>query len=238
MAASTTGQGKGHKAYLSVSTNVYFLFKDWNLNSAKGLLVAILLTSLLAILHEIIIYLLYLDQSLAGRNDKRTCGVGFLSLHVRRSIMYLLHVGLAYILMLSAMSYNIWILLAISVGSGLGYLLSRPVLRFLFLRRLGSQTPTSADRLPKKSRDHSKIPLVKHCVRTEASSKKSIFNSENIPETYTTVADADGNVSEMDSPPCEINSTISASLPSKRTVTFSDNMELNPLRGLNETSVT
>ena len=44
-----------------------------------------------------------------------------MTMHIVQSFLHMLQVGVAYILMLIAMLFNVWLFLAVVVGSGIGY---------------------------------------------------------------------------------------------------------------------
>ncbi|KAL6097187.1 slc31a2 [Pungitius sinensis] len=52
-------------------------------------------------------------------------------IHAVQAVLHMLQVTLGYMLMLCVMSYNTWIFLGVIVGSGLGYLISFPLLRIM-----------------------------------------------------------------------------------------------------------
>uniref|UniRef100_G3Q205 Copper transport protein n=1 Tax=Gasterosteus aculeatus TaxID=69293 RepID=G3Q205_GASAC len=52
-------------------------------------------------------------------------------IHAVQAVLHMMQVSLGYMLMLCVMSYNTWIFLGVIVGSGLGYLISFPLLRII-----------------------------------------------------------------------------------------------------------
>lgn len=54
---------------------------------------------------------------------KRTLRQYISPLHIIQSLLYVVQVGMAYMLMLIAMSYNGWLYLAVCFGAGIGYYL-------------------------------------------------------------------------------------------------------------------
>lgn len=44
-----------------------------------------------------------------------------MTMHIVQSLLHVLQVGTAYILMLIAMTFNVWLFLAVAFGSGIGY---------------------------------------------------------------------------------------------------------------------
>ncbi|KAM8829114.1 protein SLC31A2 [Spinachia spinachia] len=52
-------------------------------------------------------------------------------IHAVQAVLHMLQVSLGYMLMLCVMSYNTWIFLGVIVGSGLGHLISFPLLHII-----------------------------------------------------------------------------------------------------------
>ena len=44
-------------------------------------------------------------------------------MHILQSILHIVQVGYGYVLMLVAMTYNVWLFLALIFGAGVGYLI-------------------------------------------------------------------------------------------------------------------
>lgn len=114
--------------WLSNYTKGPFLFVHWLTNTISGLIAALLLSVVLAMIFECMSYAFNVYHLRAERWHTRQNRV---VAHVLLSLLKTLSVGVAYIIMLCAMSYNIWILMAIVVGAGVGHLLGRPLMSSL-----------------------------------------------------------------------------------------------------------
>ena len=62
-----------------------------------------------------------------------------MTMHIIQSLLHVIQVGVAYILMLIAMTYNAWLFFAVIFGSGLGYFI------FSKVRHLSSPFRESQD---------------------------------------------------------------------------------------------
>ena len=69
--------------------------------------------------------------------------------HLRRTFLYLVQFLVGYFLMLVAMTYNVWLFLAVVIGCGIGYFLATPFMECYFdgKRKAGSQTLDSYGRV-------------------------------------------------------------------------------------------
>jgi len=54
--------------------------------------------------------------------------------HVAQSVLYIVQVFIAFILMLIVMTYNVWLILSVCLGSGFGYLISG-IIRIKMIKR-------------------------------------------------------------------------------------------------------
>ena len=69
--------------------------------------------------------------------------------HLRRTFLYLVQFLVGYFLMLVAMTYNVWLFLAVVIGCGIGYFLATPFMECYFdgKRKAASQTLDSYGRV-------------------------------------------------------------------------------------------
>lgn len=75
----------------------------------------------------------------------------------------MLSITLSYIMMLCVMTMNVWILISVLVGSGIGYLFIRPLLS----RKLGVDAHHPMVLKPKKISDIEREPLNDRCTAAE-----------------------------------------------------------------------
>lgn len=102
-----------------------FLFEVWMTDTVTGLVAAMLLSVALAVMYECVNYSFNIYHLRAERWHTRQNRV---IAHVLLSLLRTISFATAYIMMLCAMSFNIWILVSIVVGSGVGHLVGRPVI--------------------------------------------------------------------------------------------------------------
>nr|XP_033817218.1 probable low affinity copper uptake protein 2 isoform X2 [Geotrypetes seraphini] len=132
------------------SDKVTLLFDFWNVQSAPGMVLSVLVVLLLAVLYESIKVgkaRLFQKTKLAippninqehlledNMSSNRVTlhysnpSQRWLWLHAGQSLVHIIQVVLGYLLMLCAMSYNSWIFVGILLGSGIGYYLAYPLL--------------------------------------------------------------------------------------------------------------
>lgn len=55
--------------------------------------------------------------------------------HLKKTCLYLVQFLVGYFLMLVAMTYNIWLFLAVIIGCGLGHFLVAPYIEYFFNKR-------------------------------------------------------------------------------------------------------
>lgn len=128
------------------------LIREWGIQSVGDLVGAVVAVFLLAILYEglktLREYLIYVDLKhwqdhkksrrqfdlqdekhslIVSESVERKKGFKYysisLSMHILQSILHIVQVGYGYVLMLVAMTYNVWLFLALIFGAGVGYLI-------------------------------------------------------------------------------------------------------------------
>jgi len=119
----------------SVHNTVFILFKNWKINSLKGLfgsffaVIAIAMTCeclKLLLNHMLMVdrWKLYKTPSIQNQSvltEKRV------TRHLHSTLLYLLQLLLAYLLMMVAMTFNAWLFIAILIGCSLGYYIFAPI---------------------------------------------------------------------------------------------------------------
>jgi len=128
--AGHSGQAAVHQMYFFASTNSTILFLDWTTSSWKSLLLACLGIFLLALTYEGLTALSQYITSLSVtarrtnhlKSSKCSKAVYF---HLLQSLLHIVILVVGYSLMLVVMTFNVWLLIPIVLGCGLGYLVIR-----------------------------------------------------------------------------------------------------------------
>ncbi|CAL1537998.1 unnamed protein product [Lymnaea stagnalis] len=108
-----------HKSTFHTETGAALLFPHWILYGKKEIYIACLLLVVMGITYQGI---KFARQQYGRKCRNLTCKRYILNKgHFLQTLMYILQFLGGYILMLAVMTYNIWILLAVLVGLGLGY---------------------------------------------------------------------------------------------------------------------
>ncbi|XP_007907818.1 probable low affinity copper uptake protein 2 [Callorhinchus milii] len=131
-----------------VSDRVLLLFSCWNVHSLTGMLLTMMVILLIATVYEILkVLTVKLDKKAldlitptpltaeevtetAPNNSARNSSSRqrWIRLHSSQSLLHIVQVAISYLLMLCAMSYNVWVFLSIVVGAGIGYFLAYPLI--------------------------------------------------------------------------------------------------------------
>ncbi|KAH9523746.1 hypothetical protein Btru_040819 [Bulinus truncatus] len=108
-----------HKSAFHTETGMPLLFSNWILHGKKETYLACLFLAVMGLVYQGVKF----ARQQYGRKCKNlTCKRYILNKgHFLQTIMYLLQFLGGYVLMLSVMTYNIWILAAVTLGLGLGY---------------------------------------------------------------------------------------------------------------------
>jgi copper transporter 1 len=137
--------------YFHVSRDTVLFFEDWNLNSAGSTTGAIMLLFIMAAAFECLKWFReYLKIKFHKKMQKRTCvnckksaptttnrsdctsgkcvcqqpeRLPILE-NITRSLLQVVQLFTSYALMLAVMTYNIWLVMAVVLGSGLGYFIA------------------------------------------------------------------------------------------------------------------
>ncbi|XP_013407724.1 copper transporter 6 [Lingula anatina] len=102
-------------------TDVTILFKQWKTVSVTDVLVIAILILIVALLNEGLYA--YRGVVTSTQSSKQTRYSWLSWVHLLHSLCHMLRVTLSNVLMLALMSYNLWIFIAIILGSVLGYYL-------------------------------------------------------------------------------------------------------------------
>ncbi|XP_067825714.1 probable low affinity copper uptake protein 2 [Heptranchias perlo] len=131
-----------------VSDQVILLFDFWNVHSVAGMVLTAVAVLLMTVFYEILkVETVKLDKKMLdlttatpnipddvaetipiNSNLQNTSGKRWIWLHMLQSLLHIIQVVISYLLMLCAMSYNVWVFLSIIAGAGIGYFLAYPVI--------------------------------------------------------------------------------------------------------------
>ncbi|XP_067868751.1 probable low affinity copper uptake protein 2 isoform X1 [Heterodontus francisci] len=131
-----------------VSDQVILLFDFWNVHSVSGMVLTVVAVLIITVLYELLkVGIVKLDKRLLdlmtatpniqdeaaetlpiNPNSQDTSQKRWMWVHVILSIFHIIQVALSYVLMLFAMSYNVWVFLSIIAGAGIGYFLAYPLI--------------------------------------------------------------------------------------------------------------
>lgn len=122
---------------LAIRTPTSLLFAEWCISTLHGLVIAIILSAVISICIEgFQEYRSVRVLKAAARGPTEgLCGPDTIPIGCKLSctLAYVCQIGISYYLMLSVMTGNVWIFLAIITGSGIGYFMLRPVIRHFYL---------------------------------------------------------------------------------------------------------
>uniref|UniRef100_UPI00398F3923 protein SLC31A2 isoform X2 n=1 Tax=Pristiophorus japonicus TaxID=55135 RepID=UPI00398F3923 len=131
-----------------VSDRVILLFDFWNVHSVAGMALTAMAVLFITVFYEILkVELVKLDKKMLDlmtetpntraetletqpiiSNQQNASGKRWIWLHIFQSILHIIQIVISYLLMLCAMTYNVWVFLSIIVGAGIGYFLAYPVI--------------------------------------------------------------------------------------------------------------
>lgn len=121
-----------------------FLFREWRTDNILGLVAALVLAVTLSLIYEcasfVQIKLRSPHQTTKRRDNSRQAKI-----HIFASVLRTFSLATSYIAMLCAMSFNVWILIAIVVGSGIGYLIGRPLVVTCLQKTKNEEQKTQAN---------------------------------------------------------------------------------------------
>lgn len=108
-----------HKATFHTDLGDILLFPSWILHGKKETYIACLLIVVLGVVYQGV---KFARQQYGRKCHNLNCKRYILTRgHLLQTLLYILQFVGGYVLMLSAMTYNIWLLVAVVIGFGLGY---------------------------------------------------------------------------------------------------------------------
>ncbi|XP_061119301.1 probable low affinity copper uptake protein 2 [Conger conger] len=138
------------------SSSVTLLFKFWDVHGPAGMVLSVVVVLLLTVFYELLkVWKAGLDEAPVSRPtppssteslgsssplesspseasltplDRTSAPEKSWLMHTLQTCVHVVQVTLGYLLMLCVMSYNVWIFLAVIVGSLIGYFLAFPLL--------------------------------------------------------------------------------------------------------------
>lgn len=117
----------------TLRTTADFIIKGWHIDSYFGLSISMLLIIIIGMVFEGFQSFRFVHFMARAERYKRCCASPkqqralALRTHLERSFLHMFQVVVGYMLMLCAMSYNVWIMISVVLGAGLGYFFLRPV---------------------------------------------------------------------------------------------------------------
>ena len=97
-----------------------FLFRSWEIHNFGDMFGTVCAIYILAIVYEGLKTLRNFLSSKQDRISKRKTSV---VLHVVQSLLQVLQLVYGYVLMFAAMTFNVWLFVAVCLGGGTGYLI-------------------------------------------------------------------------------------------------------------------
>lgn len=107
-----------------------FLIRNWRIDHLFGLVAAMVFSIVLSFIFECANYLHYVS-SRGLRTEQRHRNRNYILVSLLRTFS----LTLTYVTMLCAMTFNIWILISVVVGSGVGHLIGRPLVSSAFHKK-------------------------------------------------------------------------------------------------------
>ncbi|XP_062621207.1 protein SLC31A2-like [Saccostrea cucullata] len=165
-------------------TRAHMLHKAWRLDTYTGLIFAMVLAAVLSFVFEFmdIIKLKFLKTCWPDRRFLRASNCSLFSVNIRltTTIFYTLQLIMTYILMLSVMTMNVWILLTVLLGTAAGY----------FFKRISRKSPPNTEiqvgvNYPGIQITRDTIVRNKHCQALLEKEEGKILQSETDPMMVT-----------------------------------------------------
>ncbi|CAH0561416.1 unnamed protein product [Brassicogethes aeneus] len=107
------------KMYFHFTNGDLILFKNWKYTTTGGLIGYMFAIFLVAMAYE---GCKYLREHLYQRQPRTSLSM-WNGQHFIQTIFQMIQMWISYCLMLIVMTYNVWLILAVVVGSGVGYFL-------------------------------------------------------------------------------------------------------------------
>lgn len=132
----------GHLPYLQLKTSSSLIVPQWSTNTIYGLVTAMVAAIFAAVGYE---FLNEYSRHLRNRNIRyhsgsRCCGTEVFGCcdKLVLSILLMIRVVVGYFMMLCVMTMNIWLLISVVVGAGIGYCICKPLVANLFTDSVSS----------------------------------------------------------------------------------------------------
>ncbi|XP_041359861.1 probable low affinity copper uptake protein 2 [Gigantopelta aegis] len=112
---------ESHHAYFTTKTNTTLMFEVWVLGTIPGISTVLAVTLFLAVFYEGIKF--YLNTQVIKRMPRvvKNRTVSRVVSQIWKTTVHILHFTVGYAMMLCVMTYNIWVLVVVTLGSGIGY---------------------------------------------------------------------------------------------------------------------
>lgn len=126
------------------SENVTILFKTWKVSSVGGLVGSCIAVLVIAVFFESLKSYKVHGHKPCRKSSEKTPLIKQphkiqrrfeMTDHLKKTCLFLVQFLVGYFLMLVAMTYNVWLFLAVIIGCGLGHFLVTPSIEYYFNRR-------------------------------------------------------------------------------------------------------
>lgn len=162
--------------WFSYHTTGAFLAEGWKMEYIPGLVSAILFSVVLCIIYESSNYTFHIyymtAQTWITQKNRRLA-------RCLLSLVKTFSVAASYIIMLCVMTFNIWILISVVVGSGVGHFVCRPLLTIAIDKRIRSKEHQN-NQLYEAS-----VSVITKCVsanRNSSADKESILHETSFQD--------------------------------------------------------
>lgn len=130
-----------HYPYLQLKTSSHLIIPQWSTGSIYGLVAAMLAAIFAGVGYEFINeYSRHLHNRYTRKDGSRCCGVDVFGCCEKffMSILVVIRVIVGYFMMLCIMTMNIWLLVSVILGAGIGYAIGKPVIANIFTDSISS----------------------------------------------------------------------------------------------------
>ncbi|XP_067677738.1 protein SLC31A2-like isoform X1 [Haliotis asinina] len=107
------------------------LLRAWRLDTVHGLVTGIMFCCVLSVVYEGSKFYYHIGKILHSRKSTSRWQGTLVAHYVSRmwkALAYTIHFLIGYILMLCTMTYNVWLVLAVCLGAGIGYFFLLPLI--------------------------------------------------------------------------------------------------------------
>ncbi|KAL5020935.1 hypothetical protein ScPMuIL_000090 [Solemya velum] len=174
---------------LAVFTRNTFIAREWRVESVQGLIGAIVLSFVLTITQEGINSYIIFRKKISRSKCKRQ--KIFLIVYIRKAIVRMLQMFTGYAIMLCVMTFSIFVLVSVCVGSGLGfffgrYCCARMLLSIATTTRSGVSESLITDNQDREQTSITKISENDKTVPSESSDSFSDKSERILPRSQNT----------------------------------------------------